>query len=141
MKIYIAGPLFNELELKRNQELRDVLSDLGFDTYLPQKDGGISYNIISAGGDSQETRTIIFKKDTEEIQKCDIMLCLLDGRVPDEGMCVELGIGFALKKICIGYSTDKRSFDIYGPSLIIEGCLTKIVHNLEELKLVLSEYK
>src|SRR3989344_6281136 len=127
MKIYIAGPLFNEIELQRNRELRDFLITLGFETYLPQEDGGVSYDIITKGGNVRETRKKIFENDVKEIHESDIILCILDGRVPDEGMCIELGTGFSSGKICIGYLTDKRSFDIHGLNLMIEGCLTTVV--------------
>ena len=141
MKIYIAGPLFNEIELEHNRRMKDFLHELGFETYLPQEDGGISYDLIKKGGDASQTRKTIFKKDTEEIGKSDIILCILDGRVPDEGTCIELGMAYSLNKICIGYLTDKRSFDPYGPSLMIEGCLGATAHSMEELKGVLLQYK
>ena len=32
----------------------------------------------------------------------------MDGRVPDEGACVEIGIVYALGKGCIGLKTDAR---------------------------------
>ena len=32
----------------------------------------------------------------------------MDGRVPDEGACVEIGIGYALGKECVGLKTDVR---------------------------------
>lgn len=134
MKIYIAGPLFNEVELARNRQMRDALKNWGFDTYLPQEDGGVSYDEIEAGGDVVATRKRIFDNDFDETKKCDVMLCLLDGRVPDEGMCVELGAAYALGKKCIGYQTDQRSLDKYGMSLMIAGCLSATVSTLEDLK-------
>ena len=139
MRIYIAGPLFNEMELERNRKVRDMLLSTGFETYLPQEDGGISYNEIARGGMIAETRKKIFDNDIDEIKKCDIMVCLLDGRVPDEGMCIELGYAHALGKPCCGYITDQRSLDQYGPSLMIDGCLKATARTIEELKVLLSQ--
>lgn len=141
MKIYIAAPLFNEIELRRNKELRDLIQELGFMTYLPQEDGGISYDLIKEGAEVEQTRKKIFENDIEEVKKSDIILCVLDGRVPDEGMCIELGVGYALGKICIGYLTDQRMLDPYGPSLMIEGCLAKLASSTEGLKEILLKYK
>jgi nucleoside 2-deoxyribosyltransferase len=139
MKVYIAAPLFNEIEIERNRALRDFLHTLNYETYLPQEDGGISYDLIKEGADTSETRRKIFENDVQEVKECDILLCVLDGRVPDEGMCIELGIGYALGKTCIGYLTDKRSLDVYGLSLMIDGCLTATVCSRDELRNILSQ--
>jgi nucleoside 2-deoxyribosyltransferase len=69
------------------------------------------YELIDDGFTPNEARNYIFKDDIEAIYDSDIILCLLDGRVLDEGMCIELGIAFAKEKICIGYKTDQRSQD------------------------------
>jgi nucleoside 2-deoxyribosyltransferase len=139
MKIYIAAPLFNETELERNRLMRDFLHRLGFETYLPQEDGGISYDLIKSGAPVEQTRKKIFDNDMQEIKVCGAMLCILDGRVPDEGVCVELGAAYALGKPCVGYLTDKRTLDEFGPSLMIEGCLKSIAHSQGELKELLLQ--
>jgi nucleoside 2-deoxyribosyltransferase len=141
MKIYIAAPLFNEIELERNRKMRVFLNGLGFETYLPQEDGGVSFDLIKSGGSIGETRKKIFDNDMEEVRNSDIILCVLDGRVPDEGMCVELGFAHALGKTCLGYQTDQRSLDAYGLNLMIEGCLRVITHSFPELEKVLENYK
>ena len=39
LRIYIAGPLFSEAEIHFNERLDRFLSDKGFRTFLPQRDG------------------------------------------------------------------------------------------------------
>ena len=68
MKIYIAAPLFNEMEIARNNGMRSFLNELGFETYLPQEDGGISYELINSGESSKEVREKIFQKDIQELK-------------------------------------------------------------------------
>jgi nucleoside 2-deoxyribosyltransferase len=133
MRIYIAAPLFNESELASNRELRDLLRGLGADTYLPQEDGGIAYDIVAGGGIAAQTRKQIFEKDAAEIRACDLIVCVLDGRVPDEGVCIEVGMAYVLGKPCVGYLTDKRTLDPYGLNLMIEGCLSATLRSKEEL--------
>lgn len=140
MKIYISAPLFNKVELEHNRSMRDSLMKLGFKTYLPQEDGSIAFNAIKQGANIAETRRNIFNNNVKEIKNNDIVLCILDGRVPDEGVCVELGIAYALGKICIGYLTDQRSLDLYGPNLMIGESLKVIAHSMRELKEVLLKY-
>ena len=120
-KIYFAAPLFNEMELKRNKEITKKLRSWGYDVYLPQESAGLSAKIIAAGGDIYEVSRKIFQSDIEGIKKCDILIFFLDGRVPDEGACVELGMA------CLDFTgTD---------NLFIEGCMNfEISHNLNELK-------
>ena len=39
-KIYFAAPLFNEMELKRNEEYTNLLEQWGYEVYLPQREAG-----------------------------------------------------------------------------------------------------
>ena len=126
MKIYIAAPLFNEMEVERNNSINEILEQEGFETYLPQRDGGLFYDLRQSGFSDKEIKEQIFASDHNAILGSDIILCLLDGRVLDEGMCIELGIGYALKKQCIGYKTDYRSQDKFGNNIMLEGTLSKI---------------
>src|ERR1044071_7647262 len=122
MKVYLAGPLFNEMELRRNSEMKDFIINLGIDVYLPQDDAGICFEMITRENIA-EVRERLFQLDSQAIKQCDVILCLLDGRVPDEGTCIELGMAYAWNKICIGYKTDNRAMDIHGDNLMIDGCI------------------
>src|SRR5260370_38800154 len=63
----------------------------------------------------EEGQMAIFHLDKSKILVSDIFLCVLDGRVPDEGACVELGIAYCQKdlqrsnKLLIGLQTDRRA--------------------------------
>jgi nucleoside 2-deoxyribosyltransferase len=134
MKWYIAGPLFNEMERARNEEIATLIESLEFETYLPQRDGGVFADMLREGRTTEEVRSAIFNDDILAVKSCDGMLCLLDGRVPDEGMCVELGIAYALDKQCIGYRTDSRVSESEGMNIILEGVLTEVFTDRESLK-------
>ncbi len=115
MKIYFAAPLFSQAEKEFNQNLTDRLEKLGFDVFLPQRDG-VEKNKPPFDQMSQdEKRKELFILDRDEIFNCDIFLFILDGRVPDEGACVELGIAYTQKLIdnknrkLVGLKTDQRA--------------------------------
>jgi len=108
--IYLAAPLFNDMEKKRNAELDTVLRESGFDTYLPQRDGGVFADESAEAERMDQLRARIFASDIRAVQSSDIVVFLFDGRVPDEGACFELGMAYALGKRCIGLKTDARSF-------------------------------
>ena len=96
-KIYFAAPLFNEMELKRNEDLTKKLRESGFDVYLPQE-SGLSAKMIKDKDDTLKVSRSLFEIDKKAIMECDILIIFLDGRVPDEGACVELGMAYAWKK-------------------------------------------
>ena len=128
-KIYFAAPLFNEMELKRNEDLTKKLRESGFDVYLPQE-SGLSAKMIKDKDDTLKVSRSLFEIDKKAIMECDILIIFLDGRVPDEGACVELGMAYAWNKKCYGYKTDDRSLDFTGTdNLFIEGCLDFKVYN------------
>lgn len=136
MKIYIAAPLFNEMERERNKNINSLLKNMGFDTYLPQEDGGVAYDMIREGKMSKrEVREYLFKTDYDAVKNCDIIVCFLDGRTPDEGTCIELGMAYALGKVCLAYKTDSRAMDQNGDNnVMIDGCFNyKIFNNIDDL--------
>jgi nucleoside 2-deoxyribosyltransferase len=62
-----------------------------------------------------ERRQAMFDRDTAQVLACDLFLIILDGRVPDEGACFELGLAYAHKRLrqvpkhLIGLLTDVRA--------------------------------
>jgi nucleoside 2-deoxyribosyltransferase len=143
-KVYFAGPLFNQAEKDFNLELTKVLEEYGYEVFLPQRDG-IEAALLE-GKTEEELIEMIFSLDAGEVCKADILFMNLDGRVPDEGACVELGIAYANGKRCYGFKTDTRSVEA-GMDLnpMISGCMTRIFKNydgdmlIEEIKEYLSE--
>ena len=134
MKAYIAGPLFNEAEKAFNLKVDALLQSLGIQTYLPQRDGGESIHLIKQGQSPELVRRRLFELDVTEIRASDLFISILDGRVPDEGTCVELGMAFILGKISIGYQTDSRRFAMDYNNLMIDNTLTGgVAHSLDEL--------
>jgi len=131
--IYIAAPLFNKMEKEFNERIDKLVVDQGFETYLPQRDGGSLSELIRQGENADGLSDYIFNLDVSAVEKCDILLFLLDGRVPDEGACMELGMAYALKKECIGFKTDVRSFADGNDNLMIRKALSKIFRSEKEL--------
>lgn len=124
-RIYIAAPLFDEMELQRNLEIATMLEEIGHKVYLPQRDSGEA----ATGAD----RMGLYLDDVKGIRNCDILLALLDGRVPDEGTCFEVGMAVAQYKPVISYLTDKRSFMSGHLNVMLEYGSSRILHNREEL--------
>ena len=64
---------------------------------------------------AEDRRRAMFELDKRKVFGCDVFLFVLDGRVPDEGACVELGLAHAHKellgtrKLLVGLQTDTRA--------------------------------
>jgi nucleoside 2-deoxyribosyltransferase len=139
MLLYIAAPLFNSMEKEFNRKIDELIVSIGFKTYLPQRDGGSLAELVRQGGNTDELSDYIFNLDVETVKKCDILLLLLDGRVPDEGACMELGMAYALNKKCIGLKTDIRSFADGYDNLMIRKSFSAIFNSEDELIEYLKE--
>jgi len=140
MLIYFAGPLFSQAEKQFNSSLTQKLEQKGFQVFLPQRDGVEKTKEGYKNLTKEERRKALFNLDKEMIIKADIFLFVLDGRVPDEGACVELGIAYSQKettkkkKLLIGLMTDSRAAFISGKlNPMIKVPLDKIVETEEEL--------
>ncbi len=140
MKIYFAGPLFCESELTFNDALTRELEAAGFTVFLPQRDGAENQGEIFERMTHEERREAIFTLDRDRILDCDIFLFILDGRIPDEGACVELGMAYihgrliGNRKYIVGLMTDTRAAFINSKlNPMLHFCFDDIVSNKEEL--------
>jgi nucleoside 2-deoxyribosyltransferase len=66
--------------------------------FLPQRDGVEAKKIPYSMMSGEQRRQAMFEMDRDKIEACDTFFFLLDGRVPDEGACVELGIAYAHRR-------------------------------------------
>ena len=140
-RVYFAAPLFNEAEREYNLKIVSILEAHGYEVFLPQRDGFLAPEL--EGKTEEEKTEMIFAKDRDEVLKADILFMMLDGRVPDEGACVELGIAYASGKRCYGLKGDARSVELdMDINPMITGCFTKLFYNLDEEELIksLEEY-
>ena len=145
-KVYFAGPMFNQAEKEFNLRITKVLEDCGYQVFLPQRDGIEAAQLN--GKTEEELIKMIFDLDAGQVKKADIIFMNIDGRVPDEGASVELGIAYGIGKRCYGFKTDTRAVE-FGLEMnpMISGCMIKIFKNydgdklVEEIKQYLSKNK
>ena len=143
-KVYFASPMFNHAEKEFNLRITKVLEDYGYQVFLPQRNGIEAAKL--EGKTEEELITMIFSLDATEVKKADIVFMNIDGRVPDEGACVELGMAYGIGKRCYGFKTDTHSVELgLDMNPMISGCMIKIFKNydgdrlIEEIRQYLSE--
>lgn len=117
-RIYCSGPLFCAEEVGGMTAIARTLEVAGYDTFLPHRDGLEPYvlrfgNSALQGllpGARRGVDYAIFALDAYElVERCDAVVCNLNGRVPDEGMIVEAALAFAVGKPLVLYKADARA--------------------------------
>ena len=148
-RIYCSGPLFCAEEVGGMNAIAKVLENAGFQTFLPHRDGLESY--VMRFGNSSLPSTIsaihtridyaIFSLDVYElIERCDAVVCNLNGRVPDEGMIVEASLAYGAGKPLVLFKDDARApFGGYDNSMLTSLVRGKIVEKLKELPSALKQ--
>ena len=134
-RVYLASPMFNQAEKDFNLKIAHVLEEYGYEVFLPQRDGLEA--ALLEGKNEQELIDLIFNLDYQQVLKSDIIFMNIDGRVPDEGANVELGMGYAVGKRCYGFKTDTRSIQhILDVNPMITGCMIKVFKNFDGDELI-----
>ena len=129
MKIYLAGPLFSIAEQEFNLKLCGKLEMLGHEVFLPQK--YVAENIDFA---QENWQKVVFEKNCIEIQNSDLIICILEGAIVDDGTAWEIGDAYFLKKEIYGLRTDFRIVGLEGQvNLMIGESIDEIFSSMDEL--------
>lgn len=113
--ISFAAPLFSDAEKAFNASLTADLEDAGHSVFLPQRDGAAAHKHPYSSMTPDDRRPAASELDRDRITACDVFLFVLDGRAPDEGVCVELGSAYGhrfaaqFKRLVSGLHTDCRA--------------------------------
>ena len=103
MKIYFASPWFNPDQAEREERVKGRLKELGFNVWSPKD------NCVCSPSADEETRQKVFSDNIYNIETCDILFAITDGK--DMGTIWEAGfangINYMLKP------NDKRIIIVY----------------------------
>lgn len=117
-KIYLAGPLgFSEAGRQfHNKSIIPVIKKLGMSFFDPWNTE-LGHRITEVGslpyGKKKKNawhklNSEIGRLNTSEIDKCDLVLAVLDGTDVDSGTAAEVGYAYARGKKILGYRGDLR---------------------------------
>lgn len=91
LKIYIASPFFNEKEIQKVKEVKNILNEAGFyNLYIPMEHEPRHLN------NNWEKKA--YNQDIEAIEDCDALCAIYYGNVSDSGTAFEIGYAKALGK-------------------------------------------
>jgi len=114
MRLFLAGPFFNDEEVERLDKVKTSLEKMGFEIYSTSHRN----SRINLGDPGEKNRR--FKLLCDDIRKCDGVFAVLDGK--DAGTIWEMGYAFAVGKPVIVFSEKDGLF-----SLMIDQSATYLV--------------
>jgi len=135
--VYLAAPLFNHAERAFNLRIANALEAFGLRVFLPQRDG---HEFAADEGDATDRARRIYELDMATLEGCPAVVAVLDGPVPDDGVCVELGAArenariTGRAKLIVGLKTDERAWQSDGElNPMVGGCLDALVRGEDEV--------
>lgn len=148
-RIYCSGPLFCAEEVGGMKAIAEVLEKTGFQTFLPHRDGieahvmrfGKSWIPSAIPAIRKRVDYAMFSMDAYElIERCDAVVCNLNGRVPDEGMIVEASLAFAAGKPLVLFKDDIRApFSGYDNAMLTGLTHGRLIGSLGDIPAALQE--
>ena len=127
--IYLSGPLFSAGDIAWGRELssflRERLANAGVQVFWP-------YELSINQRDPEE----IFQENLRALDRCELMVAMLDGPQVDDGTAWEIGRFFHQGKKVLGIRTDTRKggeSESLHVNLMIECSCIYIASNIAEL--------
>ena len=95
-EIYFAAPFFNPSQIEREEWLIKELRHIGFRVFSPRE------NILLTPNATQEEREKAFQDNIKEINNCDLVFAVTDGK--DMGTIWEAGYAYGKNKPVVYYN-------------------------------------
>ena len=126
MKIYLAGPFFNDRERENIEKVRDILRGKNLDVFVPMEhkfedDDKMANDVWGK---------MVFELDRDAIFDCDALVCIYDGMYSDSGTAWEIGFAKALNKKIVVVHADYVGV----ASLMINNSADFNINGIESLK-------
>jgi nucleoside 2-deoxyribosyltransferase len=146
IKIYCAGPLFNDAEQQEMASIATILETQGWTTFLPQRDG-VEYLALlrpdtggAKGGQNADVFwRAIFCQDVYQLLSSDVVVANLNGRVPDEGTVVEAALAWSRGIPVVAHKKDVRSAFAGSDNLMILGLCARFSDDIATLPGLVEE--
>ena len=114
MRVYLAAPLFSQIQRSWNRRFTEALQTRSSDLtiILPQ-------DFRPAGRfNDPKHYSVLFRKCLAEISSSDVVLAILEGSDVDSGTAFEMGIAHAMGKTIVGVRTDYRPGAEHGMNMM-----------------------
>lgn len=123
MKVYLAGPFFNEMELKNIEKAEQILEKRGFTVISPRKIEVRNHGEVGSVTWARET----FENDRKMIDMADVVVLMYYGAYSDSGTAWECGYAYATHTPVVVVHLGKDS-----NLMVHEGCHSNISFDMLE---------
>lgn len=122
MKIYLAGPFFNDNERELIEKVSKTLRNRGYNVIVPME------HFIEDGEKmtNEEWARNVFEYDVSQIMDSSCVLAIYHGHYSDSGTAWELGFAFARGIPCIVVHVDSSNIASIMP---VNGCYYNIAYS------------
>lgn len=121
MNVYLAGPLFTQAERRWIRELSTLLAEVGHEVFLPQDDAQVP--LLRDPPDFHGA----FEVCRDAIDRCQVLVAVLDGADADSGTAWECGYAHAQSKPVVVVRTDFRGGEDQGLNLMLRRSAQAVV--------------
>jgi nucleoside 2-deoxyribosyltransferase len=122
VRLYLAGPLFTQAERRWLRELTVGLRAAGHSVFLPQESDA------PERPDPLDPRAI-FERNRAALEKCQVVLAVLDGPDADSGTAWECGYAAGLGRPVLAVRTDFRGGEDGGVNLMLRRSAALVVEH------------
>jgi len=123
VEIYLAGPLFTQAERRWLRQLSQALQERNYKIFLPQDDAGLP--LLQNPPDYHGA----FEVCRDAIDRCDLLIAVLDGADADSGTAWECGYAYARGKPIVALRTDFRGGEDQGLNLMLRRSAAVVVEH------------
>lgn len=102
MKVYLAGPFFNDKQIEYIEKAENILRNKGFDLFSPRDHTIENGDMLPNNIWGKE----VFKMDISAIDSCDLVVAIYSGMYSDTGTAMEIGYAYAKGKDILIVCTD-----------------------------------
>ncbi len=126
MKAYIAGALYRDADRTVIEQVAELCTDVGIETFVPHVDAGIASDEMS-----DDLLSEIMKKDMQGLNVAELVIAVLAGPDVDSGTAWAMGYAVAQGKPVIGVIDDVRLAASLNPTIALA---SELVDSLDELR-------
>lgn len=123
VKIYLASPFFNELEVEKVKQVSEILDNKGLVVFSPMEN-----QMEHLEGGTRHWSIETFINDKKFIDSCDVVVAIYHGNYSDSGTAWEMGYAYGINKPVITIHVGNNS-----NLMVHEGSHANLT--LDELKL------
>jgi nucleoside 2-deoxyribosyltransferase len=135
MKIYLASPFFNPVQIEARDKVCNALREWGHEVASPEELSKDIWNGRKPSECTKEERFKVFSGNLLAIDESDLVVAIIDNW--DVGTCWEMGFSYAMETPVVAYSDVPKR----GLNLMISSSCIGFANGIDNLKAGLNYWE